>query len=135
MTEQAPLTKTYETVVAAVATAGNDLTTTLFEAPFAGVVTAVDYVTPTAITGANTNTRKVSLVNKGAAGLGSTEAAALQFNSGVDTVAFDKKTITLSGTPANLVVAVGDILAWVSLPIGTGIVDPGGTVLVTILRS
>lgn len=135
MSEMAPLTETFEVVVAAVPTAGNDLTTTLFEAPFAGTITEVGYVTPTAITGAATNNRKTSLINKGQAGLGSTEMAALQYVSGVNTVAFDKKVIPLSGTPANLVVAAGDVIAWESLHILTGIADPGGTVIVKVTRS
>jgi len=127
-----PFSLAKHVAVQPVATAGNDLNTNIMIAERAGTVTAVTYSTVTAITGANTNTRSVSLVNKGQTGAGATTVATLQFNSGVDTVASDEKTITLSGTPANLVVAAGDVLQWQSTHIGTGIADPGGLVAVTI---
>lgn len=114
------------------ATAGNDLSTVAFVAPRAGTVTSVTYTTPTAITGAATNNRTVSLINKGTAGAATTTVATLNFASGVNTVAYDEKAITLSATPANLVVAAGDVLQWESLHILTGIADPGGLVSVTV---
>lgn len=113
------------------ATAGSNLNTITWVAPQACTVTAVTYTTVTAITGANTNTRSVSLVNKGQSGAGSTVIATLQFNSGVNTVAADEKTITLSSTAADLVVAAGDVLQWQSTAVGTGIADPGGLVSIT----
>lgn len=134
MTDQAPLQRTQEAVVPAAATA-IDASTTVLEAPFAGTVTGVEYVPNAAITGANTDTRKVALVNKGQSGAGSTEIASIQFNAGVNGVGFDAKALTLSGTPANLVIAPGDVLAWVSTHVGTGLADPGGTVFVTVSRS
>jgi hypothetical protein len=73
----------------------------------------------------------VTLVNKGQAGAGVVTVATLQFDSGVNTVAADEKAITLSGTPANLVIAAGDVLQWQSLHIGTGIADPGGLVAIS----
>lgn len=128
----APFSAAVTVPVQPVATAGNSLNTVAFVCPRAGTVTAVTYTTVTAITGANTNTRSVTLVNKGQSGAGSTVIATLQFDSGVNTVAGDEKTITLSGTPANLVVAAGDVLQWQSAAVGTGIADPGGLVSVTI---
>lgn len=118
--------------VAPVATAGNDLNTDIALAPVSGSVTAVTYTTVTAITGADTNTRKVVLVNKGQSGSGSTVVATLQFNSGVNTTASDEKAITLSGTSADLVVAAGDVLQWQSTHLASGIADPGGLVTVTV---
>ena len=102
------------------------LNTVAFIAPRAGTVSAVNYTTVTA------DTRAVTLVNKGQAGAGAVTVATLQFDSGVNTVAADEKTITLSGTPANLVVAAGDVLQWQSAAIGTGLADPGGLAAVTI---
>ena len=135
MGDKAPLVKTYMCPVEPVATPANDLTTELLEVEFAGTITEVGYIPVAAITGVATNTRKVSVVNAGSAGSGSTEAAALQFDSGVNAAAHDKKVITLSGTSTNLVVAAGDVLKWVSLHVGTGIADPGGAVIVKIARS
>jgi hypothetical protein len=128
----APFGRVYQNPVAPESTVGNSRNTNVYRVDSAGTVSAVTYSTVTAITGANTNTRSVSLVNKGQAGAGSTVIATLQFNSGVNTVASDETTITLSGTPANLVVAAGDILQWQSTAVGTGIADPGGLVCVTV---
>ena len=132
MTDSAPVTTISENVPD-VATATDD-TKILAECPFDGTVTAVSYTPDAAITGANTNTRRVALVNRGSAGTGTTIVAELQFNSGVDAVAGDEETITLSGTAANLEVTQGDILAWESEAVGTGLADPGGLVQVGIRR-
>lgn len=128
----APFGTVLQTPVAPEATAGNSRNTNVFRAPTTGTVSSVTYSTVTAITGANTNTRSVSLVNMGQAGLGTAVVATLQFNSGVNTVASDEKTITLSSTPADLVVTAGDILQWRSTAVATGIADPGGLVCVTV---
>lgn len=128
----APFGKVVQTPVAPEATAGNSRNTNVYRVDSDGTVSAVTYATVTAITGANTNTRSVSLVNKGQAGAGTAVVATLQFNSGVNTVASDEKTITLSSTPADLLVVAGDILQWQSTAISTGIADPGGLVCVTI---
>lgn len=116
--------------VAPVATAGNSLNTTVLVVPRDGTVTSVTYTPPSAVTGANTNTRSVNLVNKGQAGAGNVVIATLQFNSGVDAAASVPRTITLSGTPGNLTVTAGDVLQWQSTAVGTGITDPGGLVTV-----
>lgn len=128
----APFGKVMQNPVQPESTAGNSRNTNIFRVDSDGTVSSVTYATLTAITGANTNTRSVSLVNKGQAGAGSTVIATLQFNSGVNTVASDEAAITLSGTPANLLVVAGDILQWQSTAVGTGIADPGGLVAVTV---
>lgn len=135
MTDQAPLTQEFEQAVDAVA-ANADLTTVVAEVDVAGTVTAVKYIPKADITGANTDSRTVSLVNKGADGNGTTVVATLAMVSGVNSADFDEKTITLSATAADLVVADGDVLAWTSVHVGsTGLADPGGTVKVTVSRS
>lgn len=131
----APFVQVIERNVPAVATAGNDDDTVLGQAPFACTVTSVQYVPEAAITGAATNNRTVSLVNKGQAGSGTTTVASLAFDNGVNAVANDEKTITLSGTAANLTLAAGDTLQWRSIHVATGITDPGGVVRVTISRT
>jgi hypothetical protein len=128
----APFGKVMQNPVAPEATVGNSRNTNLVRVDSAGTVTSVTYAPVTAITGANTNTRSVSLVNKGQSGAGNTIVATIQYNSGVNAAASDENTVTLSGTPANLTVAAGDILQWQSTAVGTGIADPGGLVCVTI---
>ena len=131
----APLVRVIEANVPAVPTAGNSDDTVLGQAPFSGTVTDVEYVAETAITGAATNNRTVSLVNKGQAGSGSTTVASLTFASGTNAAANDDTTVTLSGTAANLTVVEGDTLQWRSVANGTGIADPGGVVRITVSRS
>jgi hypothetical protein len=134
MVDTAPYVRTLEFAGPAVSTVGNDDDVAAAVAPFDCTVSSVTYTTETAITGAATNNRTVSLVNKGQAGAGSTSVASLNFASGTNTVAYDETTITLSGTAANLDLASGDVLQWRSVHIGTGIADPGGLVRVTVTR-
>lgn len=118
--------------VPAVAVAGNDATTIIGVAPYAGVISKVTYTPATAITGADTNTRKVGVTNLKDDATGTDVAAELQFNNGVDGPASREKTITLSGTASKLVVEAGDVLVWKSTHVANGIADPGGLVTVTI---
>lgn len=131
----APLSRVVEANVPAVSTAGNDDDTVIGQAPFDCTVTAVEYVPEAAVTGAATNNRTFSLVNKGQAGSGSTTVASLAFDSGsVAATANNEKAIPLSGTAANLDLTAGDTLLWRSVHVGTGITDPGGLVRVTVSR-
>lgn len=131
----APLVRILEQDVPAVSTAGNADDTVVTQAPFSGTVTKVEYIAEAAITGAATNNRTVSLVNKGQDGSATTIIASLVFTSGINASANDEKPITLSGTPANLAIAEGDSLLWRSVSNGTGITDPGGLIRVTVSRS
>ncbi|HEY9417878.1 MAG TPA: hypothetical protein VIQ30_24225 [Pseudonocardia sp.] len=131
----APLVRIREEVVPAVSTAGNDDDTVLGQAPFAGSVAKVEYVPEAAITGAATNNRTLSLINKGQAGSGTTVVASLNFGNGTNATASNEVTLTLSATASDLVVAEGDTLVWRSLHIGTGITDPGGLARVTFSRA
>jgi hypothetical protein len=135
MADTAPYVRVLEVDVPAVSTAGNDDDSVVAQAPFDCTVTAVEYVPEAAITGAATNNRTVSLVNKGQAGSGSTTVASLNFDNGVNATANNERAITLSATAANLVLAAGDTLQWRSIHIGTGITDPGGLVRITISRN
>lgn len=134
MTDQTPSVKTYEQEIAA-AGATVDTETDIVTAPFAGVVSKVSIISATAITGANTNTRDLIVVNKGPAGSGSTVVATLHLTSGNNTVADGPTTIPLSGTPANLVVAAGDVLVLQSTHASSGLADPGGLLHVELSRS
>lgn len=107
-----------------------DDTFALGVAKFKGKLTSVTYVPEAAATGDNTNARSFTLVNKGAAGVGTTVMATLALLTGVNLVAFDEKAATLSATAADLLFEQGDELAWVSTHTGTGVVDPGGAVRV-----
>jgi hypothetical protein len=83
----------------------------------AGTLARVSFVTATAVAASDTNYWTIGLVNKGAAGSGTTvmvdEADALnstKVTGGAAMSANIKRSLTLSGTPANLVVAAEDAL-------------------------
>lgn len=111
---------------------GSDATTIIGRASNTGKVTSATYVPAADITGAATNNRSFTLINKGQDGNGSTVMATLAFGNGVNATDFMAKDIPVSGTPANLKVVAGDVLAVQSLHVGTGIADPGGFFSVTI---
>jgi hypothetical protein len=122
------------TIPATGATADYDQT--VAESHVAGVVSSVAYTPEAAITGNTTDSRTLTLVNKGQSGAGSTVIGTLAFIASVNGVAFDEKAFTLSTTAADLVVAAGDILAFVSTHVSaTGLADPGGRVEVEITRT
>lgn len=135
MPDSAPLVRQYKATVPAVAAAA-DKESNVVDVEFAGTVTSVVYSPDTVLTGANTESRTIVLVNKGQSGAGTTIVATKLFVSGVNAAADDETAITLSATAANLVVADGDILAWQSTHVGaTGLADPGGMALIEITRS
>jgi hypothetical protein len=129
----APKIVTQEVAVPAAATAAT-ADTPITEAAFAGTVTRVDYTPDAAITGANTNSRTVTLYNRGQTGVGTTVVAQLAFTSGVNGVQYDAKAITLSVVANATTVAAGDVLEWDSAAVGTGLADPGGSVHVELTR-
>lgn len=94
----------------------------------AGTVTAVTYTPAADVAGHASNNRTLSLVNKGQAGTGSTTIATVTTNTSNSLTGFDEKALTLSATAANLEVAAGDILAWISTHNASGVADPGGIV-------
>src|SRR5688500_512922 len=108
MPDTAPLSRSIEANVPAVA-AGSDDTTPIGTASFAGAVSSVTFIADATLTGADTDSRTLSLVNKGQAGSGTTVVATKAFVSGVNATGSDETVITLSGTAANLVVADGDV--------------------------
>lgn len=135
MTETAPQITTIERNVPAAA-AGADAETDLDFVAVTGTVTTVTYIPATVLTGANTDSRTIVLVNKGQSGAGTTIVATKAFTSGVNAPADDATAITLSGTAANLVVTAGDVLVWQSTHVGsTGLADPGGLAHLELTRS
>lgn len=118
--------------VAAAIDAADDASVLVFTATFAGTVTKAVFVADADITGAATNNRKISVVNGGASGAGTTEVAAISFGASTNAVAGEATDLTLSGTAANLDVVPGDQIIWKSAKVGTGIADPGGQVFVIV---
>src|SRR6476646_594880 len=133
MTELAPLTSKLTDDIDATAK-GSDATIPVGVAHFAGTVTSVSYIAVSKITGANTNSRTLKLINEGAKGEGTTVVAELALISGVNAGALVAMALTL-GEAKKLGVAEGDVLAWKSEHIGEGLADVGGEVRVSVSRS
>jgi hypothetical protein len=131
--EQAPLTKKYEIEIPAAA-AGADASGAV-TVDIDGTVTSVTYIPTATVTGAATNNRTVSVVNHAQDGSGTTSVASLNFASGTNATAYDEKAITLSVVALATTVASGDVLEGRSLHIGTGIAEPGGTLVVSVARA
>ena len=134
MSDKAPLTRGIETTIPALAatTAGDQV---VGESPFAGTVTGVSLTSEAAVTGNDTNTRTFTIVNKGAAGAGTTVVATLALATGVDLAAFDETAFTLSVVSGATTVAEGDVLACVEAYAAPGLAHSGGLVQIEIARS
>ncbi len=94
----------------------------------AGIVNSVEYIPNWNLTGANTNTRTLVLLNRRTNGLGTTTVATLALVSGVSLTR--GVAVSMSISAAGNVLAAGDVLEWQSLRSGTGLPDPGGRVVV-----
>lgn len=130
-----PTIDVYELQSPGQATAATDSIWALDRVKRAGAVSVCTYAPNADITGVATNNRVFNLINKGQDGNGTTVIATLTFGNGVNASDFDEKDIPLSGTVANRNVAAGDILAWQSDAVNTGMVDPGGLVHVEVTTS
>lgn len=134
MSGLAPLQATFSVEFDALTIAADGLYA-IGSAPWAGTLVSATYAPNAAITGANTNSRTFNVLNGGAAGSGTTNMAALAMVSAVNMTVDHPTALTQNATPANLVCAAGDQIIFQSLHVGTGIVDPGGEVVVTLTRT
>lgn len=132
MSERAARTYTLEVDLPADATDAES-SHVIGEVQEAGYISGVTVIPKAAITGANTNSRSLNVVNKGADGNGTTEVASIDFTTGVNAGDFDEVALTLAAA-ADLDVAAGDVLAVDSLAPGTGLAFPGGKLVVTLSR-
>lgn len=98
----------------------------IFRAPFACKVTKIDAVAQAAVTGADTNTTHLNIINAGAAGAGTTEVGNLDLTSGTDMAALDSTNIPLNATylTAGVTLAEGDVLVLQHEKVGNGLLVP-----------
>lgn len=104
------------------------------EVPYGATVTGVSYTPKANITGANTDTRTLQLVNRGQDGNSERLIAQVTFLSGVNATDYNEVELTLTDTLSYREVAAGDILELVSRHSGSGLADPGGLLQVEITR-
>lgn len=93
-----------------------------------GIVNSVEFVPNWNLTGATTNNRTFTLVNKRTTGTGTTAIAQLSMTTAASIT--QAVAVSMSITTANANVAVGDVLRWESVHNGNGQQDPGGIVIV-----
>lgn len=134
MPDSAPLVRKLQATIPALgaAVAGDQV---IGEAPFACTLTSATFTPEAAITGATATARTFTIVNKGAAGAGTTVMATLAFVDTVNGVAFDEKAFTLSAVEGATTAAEGDVLAVVEAVAGGGTANPGGLVQVELTRA
>jgi hypothetical protein len=136
MSGLAPRSQEFTEVVPAQTILASDVVS-IAEAPFAGTLTAASYIPEANITGADSPaSRTYSIINKGLDGNGTTVMATLAMTLGVDATDFNESALTLSAVAGATTFVAGDVLAWSTAAVGgTGLVDPGGTVKITLTRS
>lgn len=108
-------------------TAGTAQAIILGRAPKAGVLTAAAIMPVGAVANDAANIRTWTIQNRGQVGTATTVMATFSTLTGAEgaLVAYDEKAFTLSATPANLVVATGDIIAVLETTGGTGATHAG----------
>lgn len=105
---------------------------TIFTVPNNFLIVSATLTWSAAITGANTNNFTISFFNRGAAGAGSVAwATAITYASGTNAAKATPAALTLSSTASDLQAAAGDVLAVELSTTGTGLLCPGGTVMLT----
>jgi hypothetical protein len=107
------------------ATAGTAEAFVVGRAPFDGTLVTSSLIPQAAVVADATNNRTFQLQNRGQAGTGTTVMATLVTDvAGGNWIAYDEKFMALSGTPANLQFAQGDVFAIVETTGGTGVAHP-----------
>lgn len=137
MADTAPLLRTIEAVVQPQADADTVQDQVIGEAPYAGTVTEVTIIPEAAVVAHGTNFRTFRVVNKGAAGAGTTVVATFATDTVTtdDLAAFDEKAIPLSAVANATTVAAGDVLVADETVAAAGVAHGGYTIKVTISRS
>jgi hypothetical protein len=128
----APYVRSYFQRIPAAAADDATAAQAILRAPHDGTVTEVTFVPDADLTGADTNSATLGVVNKGLDGNGTTVVASKAFTNTVNALDFDETTITLTATTADRAVLAGQVLAWQRTKVGTGLATPAGVVKVSI---
>ena len=98
----------------------------LLYASFAIYVTAVRHIPDTIVTGANTNTTHINLIDAGSAGTGTTEQGNIDYVSATDTAELDSRAFTFTAFTLDS----GDVLALQFEKVGSGLAIPAGLIVI-----
>lgn len=128
MPDYSEFTKTQKVNLPATA-AASDYDQSVWEPEFDGKITGASYTPEANITGNTTESRTLTIVNKGADGNGTTVMATLAFITSVNATDFNETAFTLSEVADAVNFSEGDIIAAVSTHVGSsGLADPGGLI-------
>lgn len=100
-----------------------------------GELSAASFAPEASITGNTTNTRTLTIVNKGADGTGTTVMATIAFITGNNGVAYVPKDFVLSVVEGATSFEAGDSIAVSSAYAASGLADPGGLVKASLSRA
>lgn len=109
-------------------TAGTDKKYPLFRAEADITITAAYFIPQANITGQDTNTMTVKVINAGTDGSGTTLIASKAYTSGNNATALKPEALTLSTTAANLDIDAGEVIAYFNDQAGTGLNCPEGVI-------
>jgi hypothetical protein len=102
-----------------------------FIVPFNATITAAKWIPGAAITANGTNFFTLSFRNR-VAGAGTVQFATARSYASGNSVLSTPEALTLSSTASDLLVAAGDALAAEVTHSGSGLICPGGVVMVTL---
>lgn len=103
-----------------------------FVVPNNMLIKAASIVWGAAITGVATNNFVISFFNRGAAGAGTVQwGTAITYANGTNATKANPVPVTLSSTATDLQLAAGDVVSIEITTNGTGLVCPGGTLMLT----
>ncbi|MCW2768466.1 MAG: hypothetical protein JWO11_4425 [Nocardioides sp.] len=103
-----------------------------FVVPNNFLITAASLVWGAAVTGAATNFFTASFFNRGPGGAGTVQfGTAIAYSNGINAAKATPVAITLSSTATDLQAAAGDVLTAEITTSGTGLIAPGGTLMLT----
>jgi hypothetical protein len=92
---------------------------------------SVEYIPNSDVAGAATNSLTVELRNRGSDDNINVLVATLALVAGINASRRQAKVIALQSTNGAPIVLDTDRLEWISVKVGTGLADPGGTVVVS----
>jgi hypothetical protein len=134
MSGRSPYTFHLTATVPGVATAGTDQQVIIGESPDAGTVTEVSILPNGTVAASGSLFRTWTLYNRGSGGAGVVVVATMD-TSTLPLTDNDERLMTLSGTAANLGVALDDVLEIVETHASTGTIHTGYRVDLSIART
>lgn len=108
-------------------------TLTIFKSPCRAKLKAVTWVPGAAITGANTDTTHINVINRGTDGTLTTEIGNKDWIAGVNATAFGEVSIYAPAAGSELQLSQNHVISCTFEKVGNGLALPNGTFVFTFL--